>query len=196
MAQEGRYQDGATEGIEARRFRATADSDDKLVIFPSINKISVIFFLYGRAELRHYSHAIGAHQAKEGIDYLHGILRDREDTLIILRDESNALMLKPFHNIFVAECAQGSLHQFIATRICHLEVGNVAERVGEIATPTASDSHLCQWCLASFIDVNLNIFRMMQMEQKLPTAPAPMIATLVISNYLLLIFHYYLQPLQ
>ncbi len=72
-------------------------------------------------------HAQAACVEGECVDDGYGVLRLWEDTLVFLRDESHAVLLKPPAGVLGAEAFEESLHQFVTARVGLLKVGDVGK---------------------------------------------------------------------
>ena len=130
--------------------------------FPFNSFISSIFFnffmqyfLYPMPQMQ--SHAMPAHQMEQGVDYLHGVLRYREDTFVFLGEQFHALRLKPFIGISVAESLQQALHQPFAARIHLRQALHLTEGVGEVASSAAGYGYFGESLLAALVDVHLGV---------------------------------------
>ena len=109
-------------------------------------------------------HAMIAHKPYERVYYLHGILRLRENTFIILRNQSDAFVFEPFHRIFMREVAEHLAHQFVASRICQVQIlipaviiDEIGKTVSQVASPATRHRHLCQWFGATFKHMHLHL---------------------------------------
>ena len=107
------------------------------------------------AKVEHYPTLL--HEPQEGVDYLHGILRLGEDTLVGLHGEAHACLLEPLHGIMLGEAAEHTTHELVATRIDLLQVGDPSKGVGEVAPATASDGNLGECLGATLEDMHLSM---------------------------------------
>jgi hypothetical protein len=94
------------------------------------------------AEVEHYPTLL--HEPQEGVDYLHGILRLGEDTLVGLHGEAHACLLEPLHGIMLGEAAEHTAHELVATRIDLLQVGDPSKGVGDVAASAAGHREFVQ----------------------------------------------------
>lgn len=131
----------------------TAEADAE---FPFISfNFFMQYFLYPMPQMQ--SHAMPAHQAEQGVDYLHGVLRHGEDTFVFLGEQFHALCLKPFIGISVAESLQQALHQPFAARIHLRQALYLSEGVGEVASAAAGYGYLGEGSLAALVDIHLGV---------------------------------------
>ena len=75
---------------------------------------------------------------------LHGPLALGEDTLVLLGDEAHAPFLKPRHGVPLVPRVHEALHQLMASGVHLAQVCYLLERVGKVATATASYGNLLQ----------------------------------------------------
>ena len=87
------------------------------------------------------------------MDYLHGILRLREDTLVGLDGERHAVALEPLVGVVLRETVHQTAHEAVTTGIDGREVGaDTLEGVRAVATPSPTHLDLGQHAAATLED--------------------------------------------
>jgi hypothetical protein len=85
-----------------------------------------------------------------------GILCGRKDAVVVLCDKSDAVALKPFVSIALAELFQQAFHEPVTSWIDLLQVGDTCKRVGAVASSSARDFNFSEQLMASFHDGNFH----------------------------------------
>ncbi len=80
--------------------------------------------------------------------------------------------------MLVIESLEESLHQFMTTRVCLLQVGNLLKGIGKIASSSSRDFHLGKYLriLLEYSDVGVREVALASIAAKNPVAPPPIIA--------------------
>ncbi len=58
------------------------------------------------------------HSGKQGVHYLHGILRRWKNTMIFLKNQFYSFILKPSQSTLMIKGTEQTFHKLIAARIC------------------------------------------------------------------------------
>ena len=101
------------------------------------------------------ANAAVTHHGKQCVDNLHGILRHREHTLVVLGDQPYACLLKPSVGILMAELLEKPLHKPVPTRVYRLDASDAQERIGEVAASASRDGNFCQGSRTALEDGHL-----------------------------------------
>jgi hypothetical protein len=106
-------------------------------------------------EVEHYPTLL--HEPQEGVDYLHGILRLGEDTLVGLNGKPHTCILKPPHGIMLTESIEHTAHEFGASGIDLLQRTDLCECIGEVAATASCHRDLCQCLGTTLEDVDISM---------------------------------------
>ena len=94
---------------------------------------------------------------KQRVHYLHGILRLREYTLVLLSHQLYAFLLEPSAGILCAEYRKGSAHQIFATGIYLLQISYLAEGIGQVTASATRHGYFGQCPSLTLKDVDIGI---------------------------------------
>ena len=91
---------------------------------------------------------------EQGVHNLHGVLRLREDALVLLGHQTDALLLEPSAGVVGAEHGEGAPHELLAAWIDFLQVGDTAEGVGQVAASATCNGDLCQRLALALVEMD------------------------------------------
>ena len=101
---------------------------------------------------RFHLHLQFGHALLQRVHNLHGILRGRKHTLVVLGDQRHPSLFEPLACGMVVKLSHQSFHQSCAARIGRFHALHLVERVGQVAASSTGDGHLGQEPAATFID--------------------------------------------
>lgn len=99
-----------------------------------------------------HRHIVTVQQTEQQVDHLHGIVRAREDPVVVLGIERYAVALEPGRGFAVSEPVEERAEEVVTARVGVGEVPDVGKGIGEVASAAPGESELVEGMSRRFED--------------------------------------------